>query len=805
MKLKEKIKKIRIKKNDINCTESFPLTRIQKKNTLNTAKAMSDNIVKILENAFYLTNKLKHNKTTIMHFFLASLQNREVIGFFTRLNVDANKLINEIRDNLLNIPVESNNNYNGNCKWDVNLNKVFLEAFVDAYQEKQKQVRVLNLILPLIKYDPNLEEILYDLAIDKDKIVNTIEWFRVNKKQFEDYKVYSRMARLKPKNSMNKAYTSVATPTLSHFSYDLTNKAKYGQLEICVAREKEIQIVFDILESGQAGVVLIGHNGVGKRNIIEGIARLMVKEEVPIFLRDKRLIELDVARLISGANPAEAQERLLNIVREVNKARNIILYVDNIENLAGISSGGEESLELAEVLADAIERRMIFCLTTIQIQNYAKYIENKPLGNVLGRVDIAEPEGNQAIQILESKVGRLEARYNIYFSYNAIEQSVKLASKYIASKYLPEKAIKILESASVKIYKRAQIDKAKSMCTKEDIASEVARVTGIPISKIAQDESARLLNLEKLIHERMVDQEEAVGMVASSLRRARTELRDNKRPIASFLFLGPTGVGKTELAKTVADIYFTSEKDMIRLDMSEYQHPDSIKKMIGDASGALGYLTEAVRKKPFSLVLLDEFEKAHGEIFNLFLQVLDDGRLTDGQGRTISFTNCIIIATSNAGSLYIQEQLSPLINQTKNIDMAEKINDMKQTLINDHLVKVMRPELVNRFDGLIVFKPLSRDDVRAITKLMLKSFAKALEAKGINFRAEEEGISELARQGYDPKFGARPLRRLLQDKLENTVADKILRDELDRRDVVVINSQGEVEVEKKKKVGSSYL
>jgi ATP-dependent Clp protease ATP-binding subunit ClpA len=325
-----------------------------------------------------------------------------------------------------------------------------------------------------------------------------------------------------------------------------------------------------------------------------------------------------------------------------------------------------------------------------------------------------------------------------------------------------------------------------ALVSQEDIAQVISETTGIPVTKVGEAESQKLLNLEDQIHERMINQKEAVKMVSASLRRARTELREGTRPIANFLFLGPTGVGKTELAKSVSQIYFGSEDYMIRVDMSEYQHPDSIKKMIGDASGAKGYLTEKVRKQPFALILLDEVEKAHPDILNLFLQVMDDGRLTDGQGRTIDFTSSIVIATSNAGAQYIQDAVKADVS----------MEEMKNTLVNEHLVKVMRPELVNRFDGVIVFEPLSFENVVDIAHLMLHKIAKMLEGKGIDFRAEEDGVRILAQEGFDPKFGARPLRRLLQDKVEDKIANKILQGELKRRDTVVINQRASVVVEK---------
>jgi ATP-dependent Clp protease ATP-binding subunit ClpA len=370
--------------------------------------------------------------------------------------------------------------------------------------------------------------------------------------------------------------------------------------------------------------------------------------------------------------------------------------------------------------------------------------------------------------------------------YGALEQAVIMSSRYLHDKFLPLKAIDLLEKAALVASNNFKNDPAKFFCGREEVAAAVSQLTGIPVSKVTVSESQKLLNLETEIHKRLVDQKEAVSAVAASLRRARAELKDSKRPIASFLFLGPTGVGKTELAKSVSEVYFGDEDYLVRLDMSEYQSPDSVRKMIGDSDGTLGYLTEAVRKKPFALVLLDEIEKANPDILNLFLQLLDDGRLTDGQGRTISFSESIIIATSNIGAVYIQEQ----------IRAQTAVNIIKQELIDNQLNKYMRPELINRFDGIIVFKPLSEEDLFAITTLMLKKIKKSLADKGIGLKADKEGVTLLAHEGYDPKFGARPLRRLLQDKIEDKIANKILAGDLKRRDTVIINGHAEVEVEK---------
>jgi len=636
-----------------------------------------------------------------------------------------------------------------------------------------------------MKRENILEEILYDFEIDSIKVFNVIKWFMIDQMMIENYQRYRKAARFKPSTNMDRAYTSVATPFLNQIGYDLTIAAKWGKLQMCVGRDKEIESSFQAFESGKNGVLFVGPPGTGKRAVVHGIAQLMVSEDVPYIFRDKRLVEIDVAGLIGGASPAQAEERLIGAINEVARAGNIIIYIENIQTIMGISAGGEESLDLSEVLANALDRGGIYCFATVTKQNYTKYIENKPIDHAFANIEIEEAKGNKAIQIIESKITALEGRYNVYFSYNAIENVIALSDRLIHDRYLPEKAIDILNSIAVKVLKEKG---SGSVVSKEDIAQVISEITKIPTTKLSKDEGKELLDLEKKIHERMVDQEEAVSMVSNSLRRARANLREGTRPIANFLFAGPTGVGKTELAKAVSQIYFGSESYMIRLDMSEYQHPSSIVKMIGSADGVQGYLTEKVRRSPYSMILLDELEKAHPDILNLFLQVMDDGRLTDGQGRTIDFTNSIIIATSNAGALYIQ----------KEVVAGTPIETIKERLINEHLNQVMRPELINRFDGVVVFKPLSLLDVENITILLLKKTEKLLEEKGIGLKVDQKAISILATEGFDPKFGARPLRRLLQDKIDNQIANKILSEKLARRDTVFINEKAEVKIIKGK-------
>lgn len=779
--LKQKINKVKYE--DRNKRFQLPnnwdeLKRVKNQFKIDASGGFSYKAMKVVEQAYGLANEAKQAQVKIVHLFFCLLKNDDVMAIFSRLNVDIPKLINKLKRQLLKIPSEDDN-----TRLSSEIKEVLIEAYLHASNFGQKKVTAINFILPCMKYDNNLNEILYDLEIDRDKINNVIEWFRINERLIENYRTYRKTARLKPGSAMDRAYTAVATPILNHFSRDLTIAAKWGKLGLCVGRDREVENIFRALESGKSSVILIGPSGVGKDTIIDGIAQLMVEEDVPKMLKDKRLIELDVARLISGSTPTQAEERLLVAIDEIVRAGNIILYIDNIENIIGITAGKEGSLDLAEVLVSAFERRNFYCFATSTSLNYLKYIEGTSLGNAMVKIEIEEPKGNQAIQMIESKIGGLENKHGIYFSYNAIEVAVRLASKYIYDKYLPDKAINVLELVAVKV---AKVKGKKALVTKEDVAGVVSELTRIPVTKVTEKESRSLLELEKRIHERMVNQEEAVNMVAASLRRARVELREGKKPIANFLFLGPTGVGKTELAKTVAEAYFSDENYMIRLDMSEYQHKDSIKKMIGDVHGTKGYLTEAVRKIPFSLILLDEFEKAHPDILNLFLQVMDDGRLTDGQGRTINFTNSIIIATSNIGAVYIQER----------IESGTDIERIKQVLINEHLNKVIRPELINRFDGVIVFKPLTKENVADITMLILNKTKKMLKAKGMGLRIDREGAYKLAEQGFDPKFGARPLKRLLQEKVDNIIANKILAGELQRRDTVIIDTTAEVKIEK---------
>ena len=764
----------------------FEIESNRKKNQpkrYNVLKAYPDHILKLLDESYFLALKLNQDRASIIHIFRMLLKEKDIQNVFIRLNVNAKRLI-EFLDRNMEVGDEAPGN-NSDKKLSLKAHQSLILAFVEAFSEGRDSVDSLDLLKHCCDKSDLLTEILNEMEISPNKIENTIAWFRINNKLLERNKNFGKLAVLKPGSNMNRSYTAIATPTLDHFSNDLTIQAKFGQLDMCVGREKEFSEIFQSLVGGHNGLLLVGPTGVGKSSIINGLAQLMVEERVPKFLKDKRLIELNLSTLIAGADPATAQERLLFSINEASRSGNIVLYIDNLENLIGISAGSQESLDLSEVLAQAIRGKNIICLASASIRNFSSYIEGRAIGDVMTTIHVKEPSQDEVIQILESKVGMLEAKYDIFVVYDALQAAVNLSARFLHDQFLPLKAINLLEKGAAVAALKAANNPEDIFYDKEDVAAAISEMTGVPAQKITESESQKLLNLETEIHQRLIGQEDAVKAVAASLRRARVELKDSQRPIASFLFMGPTGVGKTELAKAVSESYFGDENYLIRLDMSEYQGSDAVNKMIGGIDGSLGYLTEAVRKKPFSLILLDEIEKANPDVLNLFLQLFDEGRLTDAQGRIISFSESIIIATSNIGAIFIQEEIKKHTN----------IEVIKQGLIDEHMNRYMRPELINRFDGIIVFKPLTEENIFSIATLMLKKIKKSLTKKGIGLKADRDGVAILAKAGYDPKFGARPLRRLLQDKVENVIANKILAGEIKRRDIVLINSRAEIEIE----------
>lgn len=759
------------------------IKKLNRKIKVDVWRVLNSEAKKIVESAWQMAQKLGHRQVLPLHLFAALLSSRKSIVLFVRLGINFKLFQEKVAHQLSLIEKGPEEIFEPIFSFDfINL---FFESYKEAYAARQEQVGAVELILAVAKKEKIVQEILYDLEVDLNKLKNVAAWLRISEFLRKRWKETRALAQLRPKGPMSRTMTALATPFLDRFSQDLTLLAKYGRLAPCIDREKEIDEIFRIIEGGRQSAILVGPPGVGKTTIIEGIAQRMLEEDVPKILQDKRLVSLNIGELVAGVTPSEAQERLLIICDEIARAGNIVLYIPNVEGLIGITAGTKESVDLSRILADELARGYFFALASATPIDYSQHIEGTSLGNILQKVLIDEPEVNQAIQILEAKVGGIEYQNKVFFSYGALEVAVTLSGRYMHEYYLPEKAIEIIKEA-------AHLTRSKkgenSIVQKGDVAEVIAKKTKIPVTTVTEAESEKLLRLEEEMHKRIIGQDEAVRALARALRRARAELREIKRPIANFLFLGPTGVGKTETAKAVAEVYFGSEKNMIRLDMSEYQDPTSLYRLIGMPGGAPGgYLTEEVRKNPFTLLLLDEFEKAHPDILNIFLQVMDDGRLTDNVGRTIDFTNIILIATSNAGTPYIQE----------GIKMNLSLEEIKKHLISVELKPYFRPELLNRFDGIIVFKPLAQVEIEQIARLMLDKIAKQLEDKrGIVLRVTDEAVQELAQAGFDPIFGARPLRRVIAERVEDALTELILKQRLGRRDKVILEAGKVMRVEK---------
>lgn len=725
-----------------------------------------------LEDAFLLAVRMKHGEVTPTHIFIASLSSARVQTLFARLGLAFDDIRDALRRKLQSFS-------SGEATFGVQAQMLFVQAGAAAFDAKRLQVTALELCSAAFGQESFLQDLLAEHHIDAQAFAHACAWLSMQDHLVTRYRAFREAASFKPTTNMDRAMTAQSTPFLDAAAEDITRKAVFGGIGLTVGRDAETTAIFRAIEGGGKSVVLVGEPGVGKMAIIEGIAALMVEERVPKILQDKRLLRLDLPRIVSAQGGQGAGERLLYALNEAAHAGNVVLILEDIHQLVG---AGGQGIDLASIVASELSKGYTFALCTTTPSAYAQYVERSVLGSRLERVAVQEPEVDKAMRMVEANVGFIEHERGVVFTYKALDAAVRLSSKFVADTALPEKALTLLREAGARAKARGGVP---CWSTHDDVAAIIEEKTHVPVSAIASDETAKLLSLEEKIRERVVGQEDAVSAVSSAIRRARTSMRSQNRPIANFLFLGPTGVGKTELAKATAAVFFGDESRMIRFDMSEYQNKESVARLIG-GNGEAGLLTEAVRKAPFSLLLLDELEKAHPDLLNVFLQVMDDGRLTDGLGRTIDFTNVILIATSNAGTLYIQDSVA------KGMTLAV----IKEGLMETELRTTYRPEFLNRFDDVIVFHPLTSEDVVAIAYLMSASIAKRLSEKGILLKMTDAAVHDLAAMGYDPKFGARPLRRVMQDKIENGLADLLLRGSVAPRDTVVVEKGATLRVEK---------
>ncbi len=635
------------------------------------------------------------------------------------------------------------------------------------------------------------------------------------------------------------------TPSLDEFGRDLTLAAQELRLDPVVGREKEIERVIQILaRRTKNNPVLLGEPGVGKTAVAEGLALRIVNAEVPDILDGKKIIQLDMGLLVAGTKyRGEFEERLKKIMDEIRQAGNIILVIDEMHTLIG-AGAAEGAIDAANILKPALSRGEIQVIGATTSDEYRRYIEkDSALERRFQPVQIDEPTVEESIEIIRGLKPKYEEHHQLNISDDAIIAAVKLSSKYVNDRFLPDKAIDVIDEASSKVRLKAskmcpeakelekqlkdlikskedairnqQFEEASQLrddeadlrdkirevsaqwkdenevnkvtVTAEDVAQVIAMMTGVPVTKLTEGESERLLKLEDILHQRVIGQHDAIVAISKAIRRARVGLKSPNRPIGSFIFCGPTGVGKTELAKALAEAMFGSEDNMIRVDMSEFMEKHSTAKLIGSPPGYVGYddgghMTEQVRKKPYSVVLFDEIEKAHPDVFNIMLQILDDGRLTDSKGRHISFKNTVIIMTSNVGASMIATK-SKLGFSTGDNEAKDKYEQLKDT-VSEEMKKAFRPEFLNRIDETIVFSHLSKEEIRQIVDLMMKDLVKRLAEKELSIEVTNEVKDHLAENGYSEAYGARPLRRLIQRKLEDSLAEEILSGKYDKGDTI---------------------
>ncbi len=708
--------------------------------------------------------------------------------------------------------------------------RVIENAFKEAKRLDSEYIGTEHMLIGIMKEGDSVAvRIMLDLNINPQKIYNEIIKLV---SEDENINLNSKQANNKNIGSFNQ------TPTLNQFGTDLTKQAGEGKLDPVIGRTEEIQRVVQILSRRtKNNPCLIGEPGVGKTAVVEGLAEKIIAGDVPETLKNKRVVNVDISSMVAGAKyRGDFEERIKKSLAEVKKVGDVILFIDEIHTIVGAGSA-EGAVDAANILKPLLARGEVQVIGATTLNEYRKYIEkDAALERRFSPVNVGEPTPDETVEILEGIRDKYEAHHNVKITKEAIESAVKLSVRYINDRFLPDKAIDLVDEAASRVKMRnytrpdsikkledkvLSIDKEKeeavrvqdfekaanlrdkenetkkklekekqkwedrntksvSVLTEEDIADVISSWTGIPVKKLTQDENEKLKNLEKTLHERVIGQNEAVEAVAKAIRRGRVGLKDPNRPIGSFLFLGPTGVGKTELSKALAETLFGNENAMIRIDMSEYMEPHSVSKLIGSPPGYVGFdeggqLTEKIRRKPYSVILLDEVEKAHPDVMNMLLQILDDGRLTDAQGRTVNFKNTVIIMTSNIGARLITDKniLGFSNDNNKNEETQKEYETIKKDVMGE-LKKQFRPEFINRIDEIIVFHKLNNEDIRKIMDIMLNQLISRLKEQEIDIEIDESVKKLLIEKGVDIKYGARPLKRTIQNILEDKIAEAML-------------------------------
>jgi len=791
-----------------------------------------------------VAQNLGHNYVGTEHILLGILNEGQGIAAETlkKLGADFQKIEEKV------ISLVGRGNDDGNLLgFTPRTKKVFELSFHAARGLGTNYIGTEHLLLGLIQEGEGIAaKVLREMGVDLEKVNKEV----VNQLSPSKANGQEQTPEVREKSK---------TPTLDKYGRDLTKMAGENKLDPVIGREKEIQRVIQILSRRtKNNPCLTGEAGVGKTAIAEGLAQRIFEGNIPELLKGKRIVTLDLSSMVAGSKyRGEFEERLKKIMEELRISGKVILFIDEIHTLVG-AGAAEGAIDAANILKPALARGELQAIGATTTDEYKKYIEkDAALERRFQSILVDEPSQEDTIQILKGLRDRYEAHHRVKITDEAIEAAVELSHRYISDRFLPDKAIDLVDEAASKIrlesvtpppdlkkleedlekigkekeeavsiqdFERAaklrdreqQIkgeledqknhwaknkNKRNAVLEAEDIATVVSSWTGVPVNKLQEEESERLLNMEAVLHRRVIGQDEAIKSVSAAIRRARVGLKDPKRPIGSFIFLGPTGVGKTELSKALAEVMFGDENAMIRIDMSEYMEKHTVSRLIGSPPGYVGYdeggqLTDKVKRRPYSVVLFDEIEKGHPDVFNVLLQILDDGRLTDARGKTVDFKNTVIIMTSNVGVNLIKKQSTLGFSVDDENKVQNEYENMKKNVMED-LRKTFRPEFLNRIDDTIVFHSLEQKHIDEIVKLMVKEVQNRLEHMGITLEVTDKAMEKVAKEGYDPEFGARPLKRAIQKLIEDKISEEILRSEVKEGDWVILKEeQGNLEIEK---------
>ena len=730
--------------------------------------------------------------------------------------------------------------------------RVIETAFIEAKKLSSDFIGTEHLLIGIMREGDSVAvRILLNLNVNPQKLYNEII------KVLNDDESILNEDKKSTNSKVGASYNQ--TQTLNQYGTDLTKRAMEGKLDPVIGRKNEIERVIQILSRRMKNYpCLIGEPGVGKTAVVEGLAQKIVAGDVPESLKDKRVVTLDITSMVAGAKyRGDFEDRIKKCLNEVKKAKDVILFIDEIHTIVGAGSA-EGAVDAANILKPLLARGEIQLIGATTLNEYRKYIEkDSALERRFSPVTVTEPSSEDTLKILEGIKDKYEAHHNVKITEEAMKAAVDLSVRYINDRFLPDKAIDLIDEAASKVRMRAytvpdslkkleeeisavskekeeavrsqdfekaatlrdkeheakdKLEKEKQKwesknskevitLTEEDIAEVISSWTRIPVKKLTQDENEKLKNLEKSLHERVVGQNEAVEAVAKAIRRGRVGLKDPNRPIGSFLFLGPTGVGKTELSKALAESLFGNEDSMIRIDMSEYMEGHSVSKLIGSPPGYVGFeeggqLTEKIRRNPYSVILFDEIEKAHPDVMNMLLQILDDGRLTDSNGRTVNFKNTVIIMTSNIGARLITDKKTlGFTSKEENKEDKKEYEDIKKDVLAE-LKKEFKPEFINRIDEIIVFHKLQKEEMRQIVDIMLKQVIKRMEVQNIKIKINDKVKDKIIEEGTDANYGARPLKRTIQNLLEDKIAEAILDGKIskDKEVKIGLNKDGEIEI-----------